>query len=377
MSSFPNFLTDSVAMDYSEFAPRLYNLCKQFGLRCEHMRLASAFCSDEEQGCPRLILTKHFGMFPVDIGTASGGINYPEISEEHATDLVIVQASHMGCIPASKGHEDHQESERMKRKESCVCHYQYETLRWYQKEYQFAQKGISINKEDGRYLLIIDNQLLNDGGREGLWLNMDKLVQRDASSNYVEVRQYSTAKAFETSEDFVERITETHFKKDEVKPIGQHLDSDLFYFKRNTTGIPGEECYRLHELNALMPEIITSPWPALALARASIQVEFDHTFRTLVKDKKYHDKNLVYITGVHQNVMQTAKRAFIPTLFVPWAAYIQQRNGIHIVLEQPELVKHLSRCPSDNTEKINLDIALREMERRGHLRVIDSGMPDH
>lgn len=36
-------------MDYAEFAPRLYHLCEHFGLRREHMRIASTFCSDEDQ----------------------------------------------------------------------------------------------------------------------------------------------------------------------------------------------------------------------------------------------------------------------------------------------------------------------------------------
>ncbi len=211
--AFIDFQTESVAMDYSEFAPRLYNLCKQFGLRREHMRLACAFCSDEDQGYPLLILTKHFGTFPIDIGTASGRINYPEIPEEHDTDLVIVQASHVGYTPRSKG-------------------------------YEYRQK-------------------------------------------------------------------------------------------------------------------------------------FDHTFRKLVKEKKYQDKNLIYIAGVHLYVVHNAKRAFTPTLFVPWAAYIQQRDGTHTVLEQPVLVEQLSRCPSDNTEKINLEIALQEMERRGHLLVVDSDIAGH
>ncbi len=199
--TFINYRTKSVAMDYAEFAPRLYHLCKHFGFRRGHMQLASAFCADEDQGYPLLILTKHFGAFPVDVGTKNGGINYQEIPQQPDTDLVIVQAS--------------------------------------------------------------------------------------------------------------------------------------------------------------------------------MQIEFEHSFKTIVREKKYQGRNLVYIAGAHQSAVEKGAQAFVPTLFVPWAAYIQPRNGKDVILKQLDLVRHLNRYSVANSDEIDLEVTLREMERHSHLRVIDSDTHDH
>lgn len=351
-------MTESVAMDYSVFAPRLYNLCKKYGLRRGHMRLASAFCSDKNQGYALLFLTKHFGTFPVEVNTASGRIDYREIPEEHDADLVIVQASHMGCAPQRKEYDDRQKSEWMNEEQSRICQYQDKTLRWYQSEYHFARNGISVWKEKDRYLLIISSQLLDAGRRDGLFLNMDKLVQRDADGNYAVAKQYSNAKVFSASEDFVRRVAQTCPQEDGAEVIGERLSSDLFYFKRNFAGISGHEWYRSHELNVCMPTIITSINPVSAFVKKNIQIEFDHTFRAIVEKNKYRGRNLVYIAGIHQDVLHVAAQKFPPTLFIPWAAFIQQSDGTRIVVKQEKLAELLSCCSSSNTEEINLEDVL-------------------
>ncbi len=366
-----NFLTESVATDYSVFAPRLYNLCKKYGLRRRRMRLASAFCSDKNPGYPLLFLTKHFGTFPVEVSTASGRIDYREIPEEHDADLVIVQASHMGCASRIKERADRQKSEWMNVEQSRICRYQDQTLRWYQSEYHFARNGISLWKENDRYLLIISNQLLDVGRRDGLFLNMDKLVQLDAVGNYAVAKQYRNAKAFVASEDFVLRVAETCSQGDGAEVIGDRLSSDLFYFKRNFAGISGHEWYRSHELNVRMPNILTSQSPVPAFVKMNIQIEFDHTFRAIVEENKYRGRNLVYIAGIHQDALQTADQEFPPTLFIPWAAFIQQSNGTHVLLKQQKLVELLGCCSSNNTEEINLEDVLYKKDNHNPLRTVD------
>ena len=56
------------AMRYSQFVPRLYNYCRSLGFTRERMMPSRAFCSDESQGYPVILLAQHFGTFPFDHG---------------------------------------------------------------------------------------------------------------------------------------------------------------------------------------------------------------------------------------------------------------------------------------------------------------------
>ena len=47
-----------------------------------------------------------------------------------------------------------------------------------------------------------------------------------------------------------------------------------------------------------MPEILSSHSPALTAAKVNTQVEFDRTFRTIVK-KNYRGKKVIFISGIH------------------------------------------------------------------------------
>ena len=59
-------------MRYSLFVPRLYNLCKSPGFEPGKIMPSRAFCSDENQGCPIILITKHFGTFPFNHGMVGG-----------------------------------------------------------------------------------------------------------------------------------------------------------------------------------------------------------------------------------------------------------------------------------------------------------------
>ncbi len=41
--------------------------------------------------------------------------------------------------------------------------------------------------------------------------------------------------------------------------------------------------------------------------------------------------------------------------FVPWAAYIQNEQGRHFILEQDELYEALMACSDKNNDQLNLD----------------------
>ena len=59
-------------MRYSQFVPRLYNLCKALGFEPGRILPSRAFCSDESQGYPTILITKHFGTFPFNHGRVGG-----------------------------------------------------------------------------------------------------------------------------------------------------------------------------------------------------------------------------------------------------------------------------------------------------------------
>ena len=59
-------------MRYSAFVPRLYNLCKSQGFEPGRIMPSRAFCSDENQGYPIILMAKHFGIFPFDHGRVGG-----------------------------------------------------------------------------------------------------------------------------------------------------------------------------------------------------------------------------------------------------------------------------------------------------------------
>ena len=66
------FRAEGSSLDYNDFAPRFYNFCRAAGFPENNMSLGAAFCPDQEQGRAMLILTKHFGAFPVELGNVSG-----------------------------------------------------------------------------------------------------------------------------------------------------------------------------------------------------------------------------------------------------------------------------------------------------------------
>jgi hypothetical protein len=48
-------------MRFSLFVQRLYNLCRSYGFEKGMIMPSRAFCSDENQGFPIILITKHFG----------------------------------------------------------------------------------------------------------------------------------------------------------------------------------------------------------------------------------------------------------------------------------------------------------------------------
>jgi hypothetical protein len=63
-----------------------------------------AFCSDESQGVPIILITRHFGTFPFNHGQVGGVIATDRHGPhaEHGKDMVVIQVSHVGYDPETK-----------------------------------------------------------------------------------------------------------------------------------------------------------------------------------------------------------------------------------------------------------------------------------
>ena len=118
-----------------------------------------------------------------------------------------------------------------------------------------------------------------------------------------------------------------------------------------------------------MPQIVTAKWPALTAAQINTQIEFDRTFRTIVKEHGYRGKKVLFIAGLHIDISPDIGQLFPLTKFVPWAAYVQDRDGYYYTLEQQELVQLLKQQSTDNPDQISLDNAIQLMADAEEVKV--------
>ncbi len=356
-----SFRIDNVAMRYSDFVPRLFNYCLSLGMKANSIMPSRAFCSDENQGYPIILLAKHFGTFPFNHGRV-GGIVAADRHGPHAhhgKDVVLVQASHVGYDPDTGEFGVYRRLQTEEHEFSTDCGAICGALQWYKEEYDFACQQISLDNINNKKVIIIDNQLLRQDREEGVFVNIEQMT----NSNKV-IHEYSTAKAFSASEELIKRIGQTWTDKgwpDKKTSIGSHLYPELFYFKRKIDSqLAGDLLNR--NLIYAMPEIISSDSAALTAAQVNSQIEFDRTFRTIVKEKAYRGKKVMFISGIHIDISPREGQLFPLTKFVPWAAYIQNENGKGYTLEQDELYDTLQKQSADNPHKIDLTEAIHQME---------------
>ena len=368
INNFHSFRIDDVAMRYSDFAPRLFNYCLSFGMKANNIMPSRAFCSDENQGYPIILLAKHFGTFPFNHGRV-GGIVATDRHGPHAhhgQDIVLVQASHVGYDPDTGEFGRYRRLQTEEHELSSDCGAICGALHWYKEEYDFACQQISLDNINNRKVVTIDNQLLRHDRKEGVFINIEQMI----NSNEI-VHEYSTAKAFPASKKLIKRIGQTWTDKgwpDKKTPIGSHLYPELFYFKRKIDEQLASDMLNRNLINT-MPEIISSNSAALAAAQVNTQIEFDRTFRTIVKEKAYRGKKVVFISGIHIDISPHAGQLFPLTKFVPWAAYIQNEQGEGHTLEQHELHTALKEQSTENPHKIDLTAAIHKMEKEPEIHL--------
>lgn len=370
-----NSLLDSyhmaeVSIRYSQFMPRLYNLVKSLGFEQGKIMPSRAFCSDESQGYPIILIAKHFGSFPFNHGRV-GGIVATDRHAPHAhhgKDLVIIQASHVGYNPKSEAFGVYRRLQTEKTCETSNCGKINGALEWYLHEYEFACNNIDLYEENGEKRVVIDNLLLHAERAEGLLLKLDKIVKVDGQGAPVPVSSKSTAKVFSASSALLDYLKDYEWKAAPGESIGQHLHPDCFFYKRDTS--PDEEGSDHLENNLIdvMPNIVTSKWPALTAAQANTQVEFDRVFRTIVQESAYKNKKMFFISGLNVDISPQAGQLFPLTKFIPWAAYVQDENG-HQTWEQAELYEQLQAQSTENPDQVELEEIIDIMEHMEEIKL--------
>jgi hypothetical protein len=365
------FQIQGMMMRYNLFIPRLYNWCKSLGFEPGKIMPSRAFCSDESQGYPIIMIAKHFGIFPFNHGVV-GGIVATDRHGPHAThgqDMLIIQASHVGYDPEKNVFGTYRRAQTTHGECSASCGKIHNVISWYKNEYEFAQQNILLHNDSGNKIIIIDNQLLREDRDNGLFLRLDKFITRDRDGQRVPLKVLSTAKVFTPSESFVDRIGESSFNGITPQPVGTRLVSDLFYYQRNIPQLEEGAHHLEHNMIRYMPQIVTSKSPVLMAAQINTQIEFDRTFRTIVKEHGYKGKKVLFIAGLNIDISPQSDQLFPLTKFVPWAAYAQDRDGFYYTLEQQELVQLLKQQSTDNPDQINLEDAIRMMAEAEEVKV--------
>jgi hypothetical protein len=366
-----DFQLDGHMMRYSVFVPRFYNLCKSYGFEPGRIMPSRAFCSDESQGFPIILITKHFGAFPFNHGRVGGIVSTGRHGPHahHGKDLVIFQASHVGYEPETGSFGVYRRLQTDPLSHTPACGKIGAVLEWYQQEYRFARENVSFSNMDGQAVIIVDNQFLDDNREQGLFLAFDQLLDMKNGNRPEPLKVLSTAKVFRVHPVFKDRLPALFWNPDTRMAIGDYLTADLFYYRRViSNAIEGRDQLESN-LSRSMPRIVTAACPALDAARANTQLEFDRTYRSLIREPDYLGKNLAFIAGINIDISPQEGQLFPLTKFVPWAAYIQTRGGKQFTLEQKELLEALLAQSPLNPDRVELSHAIQIMENTPEIKV--------
>lgn len=366
-----DFVIEGMLFRYSSFVARLYNFCRTLGFRKETVLPSRAFCSDESQGYPIILIAKHFGAFPFNHGRVGGVVATDRHSAyaDHGTDLVLIHASHVGYDSDTHTFGPYRRLQRECSETRPTCGKIDNVLEWYKHQYAFAKENIFLERHDGRFVVTIDNQLLRDNRSEGLFLNMEKFVLPEGSGEFHPLKSYSTSKCYPASKEFRGLLGDSRWPVSGRRPIGDCLVPELFRFKRDIPDDP--ETHGCLEQNLLNPmsQIVTSKAPLLTAAQVNTQVEFDRTYRTLVTAEGYIGKQVVLISGLNIDISPSEGQLFPLTKFVPWAAFVKQKDGTGHLLEQEELFHELLNQREDNPDEVDLEVAIQKMEDAQEIRI--------
>ncbi len=355
-----SFGLQGMMMRYSQFVPRLYNLCLSLGFTAGKIMPSRAFCSDESQGFPTILIGKHFGAFPFNHGRVGGVVAIARHGPHahHGKDLLLIQASHVGYDPDTEEFGAYRRFQTEDEHKSTSCGKIMATLDWYQNELHLAQHNIFLQVEGGVRYLVIDNDLMHENRDEGLLLNLDQMLGEHIQPEC----SYSTSRRYVASQAFRDLIGDDAWRSGERIAIGDKLVPELYSFRRTIQRDMEGHSFLESNLISAMPWILSSQQPALAAAKVNTQMEFDRTYRSILRAPDYQGKNLFFISGIHIDISPQKGQVFPLTKFVPWAAYHQTAEGETMLYEQKELHDMLRAQSTENANQIDMEEAIKAME---------------
>ncbi len=358
------FKIDGLAIPYPEFVSRLYNLCMELGFRKGLIMPSRAFCSDENQGLPIILLTKHFGTFPFNHGRVGGivAIDRHGPHSQHGEDLMILQASHVGYDPASGSYGTYNRPQMEDHCSSDSCGKLIHVIRPYWEQYLFARDRIFLHRDtSGNCLITVKNSFIDFVSHpvdKGLVLRLNNIVDGDSSGVIRPCSTGATTQTYRVSETFRQRLDELGYTwyPGEGRSIGQLLSAELFYFREDFHETD-DSILLERNLIEFMPDIVSAKYPALRAAKTNIQLEFARVVESIRRSENYKGKNLLYIAGLNIDISAT-KALPVMNYFVPWAAHVQLKEGTPEEythpLEQAALYAKLMAQSSNNPDQIDL-----------------------
>ncbi|CAE8634078.1 unnamed protein product [Polarella glacialis] len=417
---------DLSMMGYREFVPRLYNLCKELGMKTGKMLPSIGFCSDENQGYCTILITKHFRCFPFNHGYIGGimALDRHGPHSHHGDDMVIIHAPHVGYNPVNETYGSYRRSQSSKEDyHSSCCGKVAGVCAPYKAAYETALSRLRcLLLPDGSVEISVSNTMMLEPEEENkckaaLLLNYDKLFAKcDDGSFSSPVCRRSTSLVYRASDSFAAayklaievekaqnvaagiRLEDSDLESGDdgvntgasswkfglpgqskrlkgwrklSKPALRHLlSSEMFYFK--TDNLQGEQHRLERTLLPQMPHLLTMPHDIeLSGALLCMQSEFDRTTNSVSKDPAYKNKNLLLISGLNIDISPDAgnQEAFPNTMFLPWAAYIQLASGERRVLEQADIVQLLFAQDTENPDAIDYQQSIQELFDRKRKRV--------
>jgi len=365
------FVVDGMAMPYAEFVPRFYNFCMELGFRKGLIMPSRAFCSDENQGIPIILLTKHFGTFPFNHGRVGGimAIDRHGPHAHHGEDLVILQASHVGYDPNSGVYGKYNRPKMIDKCVSDSCGKLTHVITPYLEQYLFARERIFLHRDDqGKYLIRVRNSFIDFASHQvktGLVLRLPNIVKVADDGVIRPQSASSTTQTYEVSEEFRKRIDAAGYewKSGQGKPIGDLLTDDLFFYREDFHETD-ESIWLERNLIEFMPKIVTSRYPSLQAAKTNIQFEFARAVESIRRGDEYKGRNLLYVAGLNIDISEYDEFP-ANTYFVPWAAHIQLQDGTPEQythpMEQEMLFKKLMEQSIENPDQASLKEEISRM----------------
>lgn len=365
-SALASFRLEDRMFCYNNFIPKLYNWCVGMGFTPGKIIPSRAFCSDESQGFPIILMAKHFGAFPFNHGRVGGIVSIDRHGPhaDHGKDLLLVQASHVGYDPETGQFGEYRRLQTEDSHNSCSCGKIGRIISWYAKEYDYASENVRLLRHAGQLAVLIDYMLIARQRQEGLFLHAERLVAGAEHGQPRPVATRSTGHIFLAADHLVARLGEAAWPLEGSAGIGKRLAAEDFYFKHKSDSPDPFQDQLESNLITPMPWILSSRHPLLTAACANTLAEFERTYRSLVQAPAMQRRNLVFLSGLNIDISPNPGDDFPQTKFVPWAAFVQRADGHREILEQDELFQRLAAASADNPAQMDLERSLSRMAGR-------------